>query len=117
MKEHNVQVLIVEPGAFRTNFLGAFKTTAKSSLEHYQLSKSVLDRFAAVEGKQPGDPAKAAARVVETISGSGMAGGLLGKVLRLPLGPDCVGRYEAKVKSMGDDLEAAREVAMSTDIQ
>ena len=75
-----------------------------------------MEKFGEYEGKQPGDPTKAAARIIEAVAGTGMAGKLKDQVLRLPLGPDCVRRYEAKVKSLNDDLEAARSVAMSTDI-
>ena len=74
-----------------------------------------MEKFEAVEGKQPGDPTKAAGRIVEAVSGTGMAGSVKGKALRMPLGPDCVGRYEQKVKRMGDDLETVRQAAMSTD--
>ena len=119
LAEYNVQVLVVEPGAFRTNFLGAYKTTAASSLENYTAAKAVLDKFAEWQGShsQPGDPAKAAARIVETVSGTGMAGHLKGKVMRLPLGPDCISRFDAKVKSLGDNLDVVRAVAMSTNIE
>ena len=65
-------------------------------------------------GQQPGDPAKAAARIFEAVSGQGMAGHLKGKVLRMPLGDDCVERFEVKIKSMGEDLENVTEVAGST---
>lgn len=110
-------MLLVEPGQFRTSFLSAFKTpSTKSSLEHYDNTKKVFEHFQEIDGKQRGDASKAATRIVETVAGTGMAGNLKGKVLRLPLGPDCVERYESKVKSMSDDLEAARKVAMSTDV-
>lgn len=60
---------------------------------------------------------KAAQRIVEAITGQGQAGHLKGQILRLPLGPDCVQRMGVKIESMKKDLEASREVAMSTDIQ
>ena len=108
---------MVEPGQFRTSFLSAFKTpSTNSSIEHYSNTKKVFEHFQEIDGKQRGDASKAAARIVETVAGTGMAASLKGKILRLPLGPDCVERYESKVKSMSDDLEAAREVAMSTDV-
>ena len=64
---------------------------------------------------QPGDQTKGAARIVEAVGGTGMAGKLKGKALRMPLGPDCVKKYEAKVKSMTEELDIGREAAMSTD--
>ena len=65
-------------------------------------------------GQQSGDPAKAAARIVEAVSGRGLASHLKGQVLRMPLGEDCVERFELKIKSMGQDLEKGREVAGAT---
>jgi hypothetical protein len=67
-----------------------------------------------MNGQQPGSPSKAAARIIEAVTGTGMAGHLKGKVLRMPLGDDGVKSYEEKMKSMEGDLEAVREVAGST---
>ena len=66
-------------------------------------------------GNGPGNPKKGAARTSEAVTGEGMAGGLKGKVLRLPLGLDCVYRMDKKLKSIKADLEKTREVANSTD--
>lgn len=69
-----------------------------------------------MEGKQKGDPVKGAERIVEAIVGKGVAGKVREQTLRMPLGPDCVARYEAKMASMKKDLDTVRDVAMSTDI-
>jgi hypothetical protein len=53
--------------------------------------------------------------VFEVVTGEGQAGPLKGKILRLPLGSDCVERIEAKLKSLSHDLDATREAALSTD--
>ncbi|EME81645.1 uncharacterized protein MYCFIDRAFT_78895 [Pseudocercospora fijiensis CIRAD86] len=113
--DYNIHVLIVEPGAFRTNFLGAFVTNSMETLDAYPAAKNVIDRFRDVHGKQPGDPIKGAEAIVQVAAGTGEAGGLKGKVQRLPLGPDCYKRFEEKVKKLGHDWEAVREVALSTD--
>lgn len=110
-------MLIVEPGAFRTNFLGAFKLTSASSLEHYASANGVIERF---KGSQPGDAEKGAARIVEAVSRKGLAANVLrdpkGKAVRLPLGPDCVRRYEGKMEKFKADLEAAKEASLSTNV-
>ena len=113
--DFNISILIVEPGAFRTNFLSAFMS-AKNQGHHYPAAQAVIDRFAVMDGKQAGDPAKAAVRIVEAVTGGGMMGHPQGRALRMPLGSDCVGRYEAKIKAMSEDLERVREVAMSTNL-
>lgn len=112
----NISVLIVEPGAFRTNFLAAAQRNQTGLSAPYVGGpvNAVLDKFDTMEGTQTGDPVKAAARIFEVVTGDGKAGSLKGKVLRLPLGPDCVARIEAKIKNVSHDLESAREVALST---
>jgi hypothetical protein len=66
-----------------------------------------------LDGKQKGDPVKGAARIFEVVTGTGLGKGL-GDVLRLPLGDDCVGRMETKVKGLQDVLGKTREIAGST---
>lgn len=110
----NIHVLIVEPGAFRTNLLSAIALPKKPHTEDYKIVKAVVDKFSTMSGQQSGDPAKAAARIVEVVSGQGLAGHLKGQVLRLPLGEDCVERFEVKIKTMEQDLEKVREIAKST---
>lgn len=74
----------------------------------------MLDKFDTMAGQQEGDPTKAAASIHETVSGQGLAGDLEGKVPRMPLGKDCVERYEVKIKTIKEDWEAPKKVAMST---
>ncbi|KAH8433967.1 putative short chain oxidoreductase/dehydrogenase [Aspergillus melleus] len=114
----NISVLIVEPGAFRTNFLSAVQKTDKSLSEPYRGGPvdDMLGKFESAQGKQPGDAEKAVARIFGAVTGEGVAGELKGKVLRLPLGPDCVSRIEVKLNSVSADLEASREVALGTNI-
>ncbi|KKK25314.1 hypothetical protein P175DRAFT_0470877 [Aspergillus ochraceoroseus IBT 24754] len=112
----NIAVLIVEPGAFRTNFLSAVQRNETGLSEPYQGGPVdiALGRFDSMQGHQKGDPLKAVKGLMEVITGEGQAGGLKGKILRLPLGPDCVQRLEGKLKSVSQDLEMSRDLAMST---
>lgn len=114
----NISVLIVEPGAFRTNFLSAVQKTVTPLSEPYKGGPVdvVLGKFEAAQGKQRGDPRKAVQRVFEVVTGTGEAGTLKGKILRLPLGPDCVERVEGKTGRLQSDFDAARGVAMGTDL-
>ncbi|KAL2870580.1 putative short chain oxidoreductase/dehydrogenase [Aspergillus lucknowensis] len=113
----NIAVLIVEPGAFRTNFLHASKQPETPLSEPYKGGPvdTVLQKFGSAAGKQRGDPAKAVARIFEVVTGTGEAGGLRGKILRLPLGPDCLERIERKLKKFNADIEATRSFALATD--
>lgn len=80
----------------------------------------MIERFKTLQGSQPGDAEKAAARIVEAISKQGLAGEVLrnpqGRAVRLPLGSDCVKRYELKVETLWQDLRDAREASLSTDL-
>lgn len=113
----NISVLVVEPGAFRTNFLAAAVKNETGLSEAYRGTPvdAVLGKFDGMQGTQLGDPVKGVARVFEVVTGEGQAGSLKGKILRLPLGSDCVARIEAKLQSLSHDLDAAREAALSTD--
>ncbi|PKY00154.1 NAD(P)-binding protein, partial [Aspergillus campestris IBT 28561] len=115
--QFGLSVLIVEPGAFKTNFLDAARKTDVGLSEPYRggIVETVLGKFDPARGLPKGDPVKGVARVFGAVTGEGVAGDLKGRILRLPLGPDCVGRIEGKLKSVSGDLEAAREVAMGTD--
>ncbi|KAF3763384.1 NAD(P)-binding protein [Cryphonectria parasitica EP155] len=115
--EFGISVLIVEPGPFRTNFLGAFVANEKGIGQDTPsglLSKAMAG-WKAADGKQPGDPEKGSEVIFQVVSGEGEAGALKGKILRLPLGKSCVARIEEKLKSVRSDVEASREVAYSAD--
>jgi len=114
----NIRVLLVEPGAFRTNFLGAFQSPAAGLTKDYEgtVLDDMLKTFHAANGKQPGDPVKAADRIIEVISGTGMGAGKT-HLLRLPLGPDCMNRARAKVESLSKNLDEMEAIALSTDLE
>ncbi|CAH0029472.1 unnamed protein product [Clonostachys rhizophaga] len=118
ISEFGISTLIVEPGAFRTNFLHAMKASENGIPEAYKgtTADQALDRFKAAAGKQIGDPVKAAERMFEVIVGEGQGGPLKGKILRLVLGKDAHDRITAKIEQQQSDMEAAREVTFSTDL-
>ncbi|CAI6093117.1 unnamed protein product [Clonostachys chloroleuca] len=118
ISEFGISTLIIEPGAFRTNFLHAMEVDENSIPEVYQGTAvdQVLNKFKAAAGNQIGDPLKAAERMFEVIMGEGQGGSLKGKILRLVLGKDAYSRITAKIKKQQSDLEVAREVTFSTDL-
>lgn len=116
-KEFDVNVLIVEPGAFRTNFLAAMAVTDNGLLGYENsVVQQTLEKFQAAEGKQPGDPEKAVDRMIEVVTGRGEAGFMRGRALRLVLGADAYGRIVSKNKKLQEDMELGKEVAFGTDI-
>lgn len=111
-----VSVLIVEPGAFRTNFLHATVPAGSACPEAYRGTpvQTVLDKFETMAGKQAGDPVKGVERIFEVVTGQGMAGHLKGKVLRLVIGEDALTRIRKQNDKFLDELNLGDEVARST---
>ncbi|KAH1742821.1 hypothetical protein KXX41_002888 [Aspergillus fumigatus] len=99
----NIRVLIVEPGAFRTNFLSAYATPA------------AWTEPGSRNGKQEGDPVKAVERIIDVVQGTGVGAGKT-SCLRLPLGRDCIARAKTKLEEVRKNLDEMEEIACSTDM-
>ncbi|MET9401232.1 oxidoreductase [Kitasatospora sp. NPDC002965] len=95
-----IKVLIVEPGSFRTSFAGAGALAQAAAIPAYESVVGPL-RTALPEsdGKQPGDPAKAAAAILAALDDERTP-------LRLALGNDAVdailGHLDAAEKEVRD---------------
>jgi NAD(P)-dependent dehydrogenase (short-subunit alcohol dehydrogenase family) len=103
-----VKVTIVEPGGFRTDFAGS-STELREGRPEYDGTVGAAVRFQRdYDGKQPGDPAKAAAALLHIASQSDPP-------LRLLLGSDS---YNAAEQASLQKLELDREwkdLSISTD--
>ncbi|GKZ35629.1 hypothetical protein AbraIFM66950_006329 [Aspergillus brasiliensis] len=111
-------VLLIEPGYFRTNFFSAFVEPAAGLNADYVGTpvEAALKLIKAKHGKQEGDPDKAAQRILEVVTGTGMAEGRedLKGFLRVPLGPDCWKRFSGKIEGVKANLEIMKDIAHST---
>ncbi len=97
-----IRVLIVEPGAFRTEFNGAI--AAAEALPDYEATVgAVRDSLAADDGKQPGAPDKAARALLTALA-------LPDPPLRLPLGDDAVTAIRAKLARVESDVESTTHI-------
>lgn len=118
-----IRVLSVAPGTFRTKFLTNFPTPAAGLGAAYAdgIVGAALARFESMDGKQAGDPAKAADRIVELIDGTGMGAQFrergLGTVFRVLLGEDCHTAVTAKSQLVQQEIESIRDVALSTNFE
>jgi hypothetical protein len=112
-----IRVLIVEPGQFRTKFLSAFVEPAAGLNQDYVGTplEATLNVFKSHDGKQTGDPVKAAQRVLEVVTGTGIGAGKE-SLLRLPLGPDCYQRFQTKLNTVQENLVQAKDIAFSTNL-
>ncbi|KAG1853405.1 hypothetical protein F4604DRAFT_2044488 [Suillus subluteus] len=73
----NIRVLIVEPGAFRTENICSNKfDTWTNPIPDYDETRTKAEaRHESTPGKQPGDPIQAMKFVVDVVRGEGVAAG------------------------------------------
>ncbi|MEX3777066.1 oxidoreductase [Pseudomonas sp. MYb118] len=105
-----IKVTVVEPGYFRTEFLeGNSLVESPSTIADYDSTAGEVRRIAkVVTMNQPGDPDKLAQVMITLVEAKEAP-------LRLPLGSDCVAAIEAKNSFVAGELQAWREVSVSTD--
>jgi NAD(P)-dependent dehydrogenase (short-subunit alcohol dehydrogenase family) len=71
MKPLGVHVTVVEPGPFRTDFLGRSGKLAKRELSDYATTAGMAREYLRTQsGKQPGDPLKAVAAILAVANSS-----------------------------------------------
>jgi NAD(P)-dependent dehydrogenase (short-subunit alcohol dehydrogenase family) len=103
-----IRVTIVEPGAFRTEFAGAVNMRPARRHDAY---RPVVDPIEAHlyggDGKQPGDPAKAADAMIAAVESDNPP-------LRLLLGADAIGLWEQKQAASLAELARWRAVGEAT---
>ena len=72
----HIRVLLVEPGAFRTEGIYSQPYFDLNPIEDYDsLRNSAMTRFASIPGREPGDPDKAVEAIVDVVRGEGVAKG------------------------------------------
>lgn len=103
-----IQLTMVEPGPFRTNFAGAGLGLAEKIIEDYNATAGAFrGKLKAVHQKQEGDPTKAAIAIMEVVNAETPP-------LRLPLGKIALKTIGMKITSVQADLEQGRVVAENT---
>jgi len=108
VKPLGIRVTIVEPGAFRTEFAGPANMRPARRLDAY---RSVIDPIEAYlyggDGKQPGDPTKAAEAMIAVVESDDPP-------LRLLLGADAIGLLEQKQAAFSAELTRWRTLSAAT---
>jgi NAD(P)-dependent dehydrogenase (short-subunit alcohol dehydrogenase family) len=105
-----VKVTIIEPGGFRTDFAGS-STAIREGRPEYDATVGKTARFQRdYDGKQPGDPAKAAAAVLHIAS-------LKDPPLRLLLGSDAFRFVKQNDLAKMESDRKWKDLSISTDIE
>jgi NAD(P)-dependent dehydrogenase (short-subunit alcohol dehydrogenase family) len=94
-----IRVLVVEPGAFRTGLQGAAMQMSAELPAYGDIVGPVRESMRAVDGSQPGDPAKAAAAIIAALDAEHTP-------LRLPLGNDAADAIRTAAERFQQDFAA-----------
>ncbi|GAA1663450.1 oxidoreductase [Glycomyces endophyticus] len=108
VRPHGVDVMIVEPSAFRTGFAGGVHSES-APVEGYEATVGPFrSSFAASDGNQPGDPVKAAAAIVAALAADEVP-------LRLALGDTAIDRIRESLQAQEAELHAWEHVSRAMD--
>src|SRR5439155_7371392 len=109
VKEFGIRVTVVEPSGFRTGFLTKDSLAyTESKIAGYQAVKETQKHYLAGDGKQPGDPEKAAEIFIELAKNEQPP-------LHLYLGEDAYNRASEKLAAMTSELEKWKLTSISAD--
>src|SRR5262249_31509080 len=104
-----IKVLIVEPGPFRTDFAGRSMVIAKQVIPDYEASSGMRRaNLKNVDGKQKGDPVRAAKAIIQAVESDHPP-------LRLALGAEALRGMREKVSNAMRDWSEWETVSIGAD--
>lgn len=109
IRELGITATVVLPGGFRTSFLDKDSIIiAEKSIDDYTTMRESQSRLLQLDGKQAGNPDKAAELMIQTAFQENPP-------VRLFLGSDALKRAVAKTELLKNEVEAAKDSAPLTD--
>ena len=102
-----IRVMIVEPGAFRTDFNLRSLRWSESMPDYAEFMEPELKEFEAFRGNEPGDPARAAAAIITAVNRDDAP-------LRLPLGADAFREIRDYLQTRLSELDCAEPIGADT---
>jgi len=106
-----VKVTIVEPGPFRTEFLAGSLAMAENEIPQYEKTAGATRAGASARnGKQPGDPSRAAMAIIKAVTSEKPP-------LHLLLGRFAYEHMADKIAKLQKDIETWREVTLAADFE
>ena len=111
VKPLGISVTIVEPGPFRTKFLGKAGGEAKRKIPAYdQTAGKMRAYYTEQDGKQPGDPQRAVEAIVKAVEAENPP-------LHLLLGASTLPRVKGKIEALEKDLAEWEATTVGADYQ
>jgi NAD(P)-dependent dehydrogenase (short-subunit alcohol dehydrogenase family) len=106
-----IKVTILEPEPFRTRFLSDESAKWARPMDDYDASVGPVRRMLKqMDGKQPGDPARAARAIIQAVESANPP-------LRLPLGKMALDHIRAALDAEARELETWAHLSATTDFQ
>lgn len=106
-----VHVMLVEPGPFRTDFLGRSGVVAATEIEEYrETAGKAREYLRSQAGKQPGDPQKAVEAMVAAVSSSNPP-------KHLVLGKVAIQRWKNQLQALSSELAQWESFGAATDFE
>ena len=104
-----IKVMVVEPGAFRTDFAGRSLTQSRTVIEDYEETSGArrIGRDT-THGTQPGDPDKAAEIIIQAVEADNTP-------FRLLLGTDAVAFADQEMKVRAEEYAKWKEFSCRSD--
>jgi NADP-dependent 3-hydroxy acid dehydrogenase YdfG len=104
-----IRVTIIEPGPFRTDFLGRSGVVAKTRIADYDATAGNMRKyFAENDGKQKGDPVRAVHAMMQVVESPNPP-------LRLLLGASALQRLRNKLANWEKEIDAWEQVTVGAD--
>ncbi len=104
-----IGVLLVEPGPFRTGFVGRSLVSASGRIEDYDATAGRLAKaLKQLDGRQKGDPARAAVAICNALEEESPP-------FRLVLGTYAQKKLQGKLERLAEELASHGELGLDTD--
>ena len=111
LRELGIKVTVVGPSGFRTGFLTRDSlVSTETRIADYKVVAQTQARYAAMNGKQDGDPEKAAALFIQVAENPEPP-------LHLWLGANALDRVTEKMESMNQEIKKWKDLSVSADFK
>jgi NAD(P)-dependent dehydrogenase (short-subunit alcohol dehydrogenase family) len=111
LKPLGIHVTIVQPGPFRTDFINRSLKRAETHIADYDRTSGKSQRLIeSMDGKQIGDPGKAAEAIIAAVASENPP-------LRLVLGKYAIDKVRKKLVATANELATWEHIGLPTDFQ